>query len=289
MVESTFSAFVADQSGAPVRAPRSAASWGAIIAGAFVAAGVTLILLALGSGLGFAATSPWPNAGISGMTLAVTAAIWLIITQWLSAAIGGYMAGRLRTRWLGTHAHEVFFRDTAHGLITWALASVLVAAIAGTGLLTTLGAAGAAATHAGPATAAAAVGAASPDTAYDIDRALRPSDPSAAPSAAPDPRPEVGRVIGNMIANGSIADADRAYLVQLVAARTGVPQDEAQRRVNELVSAANDAEVKVKAAAETARKAAAQASIYTALAMLIGAFIACVTAVVGGRLRDEHP
>ncbi len=149
MVESTFAAFAADQAGAPLRAPRSAASWGAIIAGAFTAAGVTLILLALGSGLGFAATSPWPNAGISGLTLAVTAAIWLIITQWLSAAVGGYMAGRLRTRWIGTHVHEVFFRDTAHGLITWALASVLVAGIAGSGVLATIGAAGAVATQAG--------------------------------------------------------------------------------------------------------------------------------------------
>ncbi len=179
-----------------------------------------------------------------------------------------------------------FFRDTAHGLITWALASVLVA---GTGLIATLGAAGAAATQAGPATVAAAGATVSPGTAYDIDRVLRPSDPAAAASPAADPRPEVGRVVGNMISSGSLADPDRAYLVQVVAARTGVAQDEAQRRVDELVSAVNDAQAKLKAAADKARKAAAQASLYAALAMLIGAFIACVTAVVGGRLRDEHP
>jgi hypothetical protein len=288
MVESTFAAFVADQPGAPLTVSRSAASWGAIIAGAFAAAGVSLIMIALGSGLGFAATSPWPNAGVTGLTLAVTAAIWLIVTQWLSAAIGGYMAGRLRTRWIGTHAHEVFFRDTAHGLITWALATVVVAATVGTGLFSTLGAASVATTQAGPA-AVAAVGAISPHTAYDIDRALRPADPAATAAPTTDPRPEVGRLLGNMISSGSIADTDRAYLVQLVAARTGVAQDEATRRVDELVSAVNDGEAKVKAAADKARKAAAQASIYTALALLIGAFIACVTAVAGGRLRDEHP
>ncbi len=104
----------------------SAASWPAIFAGAFVATGTTLALGALGAGLGFAAAGPWP-AHPSATTFAMTTAIWLIVTQWVSAALGGYIAGRLRTRWVGTHTHEVFFRDTAHGLITWAVATVLIA------------------------------------------------------------------------------------------------------------------------------------------------------------------
>ena len=108
---------------------KSAASWAAIIAGAFVAVSVSLILLALGSGLGFAEISPWPGRGVSGTTFTITTAIWLILTQWISAGLGGYIAGRLRTRWHGTHTHEVFFRDTAHGLITWSVATVLVAAV----------------------------------------------------------------------------------------------------------------------------------------------------------------
>ena len=108
---------------------KSAASWAAIIAGASVAVSVSLILLALGSGLGFAEISPWPGRGASATTFTVTTAIWLIVTQWISAGLGGYIAGRLRTRWYGTHTHEVFFRDTAHGLITWSVATVLVGAV----------------------------------------------------------------------------------------------------------------------------------------------------------------
>lgn len=113
---------------------QSAVSWSAIIAGAFVAAAVSLVLLALGTGLGFASISPWPGHGISAESFAVSSAIWLIVMQWISSCVGGYIAGRLRIRWIGTHTHEVFFRDTAHGLVTWAVATVLVAAILATSL-----------------------------------------------------------------------------------------------------------------------------------------------------------
>ena len=114
---------------APAGGAISAVSWPAIFAGASVAASASLVLLALGSGLGFAAVSPWPGHGVSATTFKVTTAIWLIVMQWLSAALGGYIAGRLRTRWVGTHTHEVFFRDTAHGLVTWAVSTVVVAAV----------------------------------------------------------------------------------------------------------------------------------------------------------------
>src|SRR5271154_6676358 len=113
----------------------SAASWPAIIAGAFVAASVSLVLFTLGSGLGFASISPWAGHGVSVKTFAVSTAIWLIVMQWVSSGFGGYITGRLRTRWVGTHVHEVFFRDTAHGLVTWAVATVLVAATLATSLV----------------------------------------------------------------------------------------------------------------------------------------------------------
>lgn len=161
----------------------SAVSWPAIIAGAFVAAAVSLVLLTLGSGLGFATISPWPGHGISATTFVVTSAIWLIVTQWISSGLGGYVAGRLRTRWMSTHTHEVFFRDTAHGLITWAVATVLVAAVFASSALSAVG---------------------SREVADDV------------------------------------------------------------------------------------RKAASEAAVYTALSMLVGAFIASVSAALGGRLRDEH-
>lgn len=108
----------------------SAVSWSAIFAGTIAAVALTLILVAIGSALGFASVSPWPGVGAAPTTFTIAAGIWLIVTQWLSAAAGGYLAGRLRVRWHGLHTDEVFFRDTAHGLLTWATATVLIAAVA---------------------------------------------------------------------------------------------------------------------------------------------------------------
>jgi hypothetical protein len=302
MVEQIVSATYANGGAAAANPSKSAASWPAIIAGAFVAIAVSLVLLALGSGLGFASMSPWPGKGISGTTFAVTTAIWLIITQWVSAGIGGYIAGRLRTRWIGTHTHKVFFRDTAHGLITWAVASVVVAAVLGSSIGAAghaLGAAGAAAGHAAAEgasqTGSSQIGremtmnAASPGISYDIDRLLRPSGAGTAAQGASDPKPEVARMIANAALTGSVPDDDRTYLAQLVAARTGVTLQDAQKRVDGFISDVTDGEAKAKTAADAARKAAAEASLYLALSLLVGAFIASVSAALGGRLRDEHP
>jgi hypothetical protein len=282
---------------------QTAVSWPAIIAGAFVAAAMSLILFSLGSGLGFAAMSPWPGKGISGVSVAVTAAIWLILTQWISAGVGGYIAGRLRTRWIGTHTHEVFFRDTAHGLITWAVASVLVTATLAAALSSTIGGAahltgfviGAAGQHSMHGTPPAGHGSGDmmPKGAsvadYNIDLLLRPADANAATQTSFDPKPEVARIVANAAATGSLPEGDRAYLAQLVAQRSGVSPQDAQKRVDDFTASAMDAEAKVKAAADAARKRAAEASIYLALSLLVGAFIASVSAALGGRLRDEHP
>ena len=111
--------------GRPHESAVSAVSWAAIAAGTVVAVSVTFVLTALGSGLGFASVSPWPTRGVSATTFTVLTAIWVIVVQWGASALGGYTAGRLRTKWAGLHTHEVFFRDTAHGLVTWATATVL--------------------------------------------------------------------------------------------------------------------------------------------------------------------
>jgi hypothetical protein len=275
----------------------SAASWSAIIAGAFVAASVSLVLFALGSGLGFAAISPWPGHGVSATTFAVTTAIWLIVMQWVSSGFGGYITGRLRTRWVGTHTHEVFFRDTAHGLVTWAVATVLVAATLATSLFSAIGggahalsgAATGAAQASGPmASSSGQVPAASPAAAYGVDRLFRNADPAVGGQASGDPRAEALHIVANAWSTDAVPDADRSYLAQLVAARTGLPPADAQKRVDDFIASALDAETKVKADADAARKAAAKAAIYTALSMLVGAFIASVSAALGGRLRDEH-
>jgi hypothetical protein len=105
---------------------QSAVSWAAIIGGALAASAITLLLVALGSGIGLSSAALNPSA----TTFTLRAAVWLIIVQWLSSALGGYLAGRLRTKWSGLHTDEAFFRDTVHGFLAWALASVLVAAFA---------------------------------------------------------------------------------------------------------------------------------------------------------------
>jgi hypothetical protein len=283
---------VAIDEGSP--AAKSAASWPSIIAGAFVAAATTVILVALGSGIGFASISPWPDRGASVTTFAVTTAIWLIVTQWVSAAIGGYLAGRLRTRWMGTHPHEVFFRDTAHGLITWAVATILVVAVGTSSIKSAVGTAGhvagsgaAAAMAAGPGSAGSGTPANSPISAYDIDKLFRTSNFGGAALLA-DARVETAHIAANAFANGSISSADRTYLVEEVSARTGATQADAQARVDNFVAAVTDAQSKLKTEADSARKAAAEASIYLALSLLIGAFIASVSAALGGRIRDEH-
>ena len=109
----------------PLETSTSGVAWPAIIGGAFAAAALSLILLALGSGFGLASVSPWPNAGASVTTFTVMTAVWLIVTQWLASGLGGYLTGRLRTKWVGLHTHEVFFRDTANGFLTWATATVI--------------------------------------------------------------------------------------------------------------------------------------------------------------------
>jgi hypothetical protein len=124
---------------------------------------------------------------------------------------------------------------------------------------------------------------------YNLDRLLRPADAGGATQTVSDPKPEVAHIIANAVATGSLSEGDRAYLAQLVALRSGVNPQDAQKRVDDFTASAMDAEAKVKAAADTARKRAAEASIYLALSLLVGAFIASVSAALGGRLRDEHP
>jgi hypothetical protein len=289
-----------------------AASWGAILAGAVVAVSLSLVLLTLGAGLGFASISPWPGRGVSAGTFTVASTIWLIVTQWLSAAAGGYLAGRLRQRWLATHTHEVFFRDTAHGLVTWSVATLIVAAVLAGSAASLLGgavrSAGALASAGGQEVAAMGHpemprpmepgagpdSASGPMGAYNLDKLLRGKSSGSSPelggqgARAPDARAEVMHIVAGAGTTGEVSDEDRAYLAGLVAAKTGVTTDEAQKRVDAFIQSVKQVIAKAKFAADEARKSAAAAALYTALALLIGAFIASVSAAIGGRLRDEH-
>jgi hypothetical protein len=265
----------------------SAVSWPAIIAGAFAIAAVGLILLALGSGLGFSSVSPWPSAGPSATTFGVYAAVWLIIVQWLSAAMGGYLTGRLRTKWVGIHTDEVCFRDTAHGFLAWAVSAVIMASVA-------FSAVGGVARETGSVASAAAQGAgtAAAQSAgidpmgYLADTLFRSDRPSADANSA-EIRSEATRIIVSGLRTGDIPASDKTYLAQLVAARTGINQADAEKRVDAVIAKAKDAENKVRQAADTARKTAAAIASFTAFSMLIGAFIAAVAATIAGHRRDE--
>jgi hypothetical protein len=277
-----------------LEASSSGVAWPAIIGGAFAAVALSLILLALGSGLGLASVSPWSNSGASATTFTVMTAVWLIVVQWLASGLGGYITGRLRTKWVGLHTHEVFFRDTANGFLTWAVASVIGAAflasaassvVSGTATVMAGVASGAAA---GTSQAATRSGGTLADpTAYFVDGLYRTDHPSANASDG-DVRAQSTRILLNGMLNGDVPAPDKTYLAQLVSAHTGLSQADAGKRVDEVIAQAKAAEGKARQTADTARKAGAYLSTFTALSMLVGAFVACVAAALGGQQRDEY-
>ncbi|MCW1749011.1 hypothetical protein [Rhizobium acaciae] len=276
----------------PVESSKSAMTWGPIFGGAAAAIGVTLILLLLGSGVGLTMVSPWSGQSSSLGTVGVTAAIWLVVVQWLSSGLGGYITGRLRTKWAAVHTDEVFFRDTAHGFISWALATIFVAGFLASSLTSLAGAGaqavGSAAAAAGTAASSTASAADLP-TAYFTDALLRPeqartgatSDDTAATA-------EVSRILLSGAAAGQIPDDDKAYLATIVSARTGLSEADARTRVDTVLKRIDDAKVAAQKAADEARKAASTTALLGALSLLIGAFIAAAAAAFGGSQRDEE-
>lgn len=287
----------------------SGVSWSAVFAGAVVASALSLALLALGAGLGFSAMSPWAGSGAAASTLGAASIAWLIGMQVIATAMGGYLAGRLRTKWSGVHSDEVFFRDTAHGFLVWAVGLVITASMLASAAAALAGgvakSGGAIATAAIGGTAAGvgsiSANADSPAAAnglvtsagnYLVDTLFRPdrasSSGSSAASAPADDnatRAEVMRIISNGI--NDISAADKTYVAQLIAARTGISAADAEKRVNELIAQIKAKEIAAREAADTARKAAAKVSLWTFLGLLIGAFCASFAATIGGRQRDN--
>jgi hypothetical protein len=281
----------------PLEAATSGVAWPAVLGGAFAAVALSVVLLALGSGFGLAVVSPWPGAGASTTTFSIMTGLWLIITQWLASGLGGYITGRLRIKWAGLHTHEVFFRDTANGFLSWAVASVVGAVflasaasalVGGTANMASGVASGTAAgASQGMTQAAERPGVPADSTGYFVDSLFRTDHPSPNASAG-DPRAEGGRILLNGLRNGDMPVGDKTYLAQLVAARTGLSQTDAEKRVDDVIAQEKAAELKVRQAADAARKAVAYLSIFLALSMLIGAFIASTAAALGGRQRDEY-
>jgi len=299
--------FSVGSAGLAVESAVSAISWPAIFGGGTAAAAASVVLVLLGTGFGLTAISPWPGQSATATTFTIAAGIWLIVVQWLSSGLGGFLTGRLRTKWVRVHTHEVFFRDTAHGLLTWGLATVIGALLALSAVSSVTGTAtrataimasgvtqGAGQSGAGARSGVGAqsgVGASSSlaqSQGYEVDSLFRGEKPELSASN-PAVRAETTRIFLAGALNGGIPDADRAYLVDTVAKRTGLSPDDARKRVDDAITQEKAAEVRVRDAADTARKSAAAAAIFTALSMLIGAFIACAAAAYGGSLRDEHP
>jgi len=281
----------------------SGVSWGAILAGAAGAAALSLILLILGFGLGLSSVSPWSGSGVSAGTLGVSAIVWIAFTQLAASGLGGYLAGRLRVKWARLHGDEVYFRDTAHGFLAWAIASLVTAiflssAVAGavggtvrTGAAVAQGAASTAATATATLTRNSTAN--SDSLGYYVDGLFRTAPDASQPLAAPDPAAhvEAARIFANDIRTGSMSPEDKRYVGQLVAHQTGLSQADAEKRVGDIyarVTTSIDAtETAARQAADKARKAASHSALWMFITLLAGAFFASLMALFGGRLRDE--
>jgi hypothetical protein len=272
---------------------QSAVSWGAIAAGAVGASALALLLIAFGAGLGLSTVSPWSDSGISASTFKTGTGIYLVIVAVMSAAVGGYLAARLRSKWVGAHAHEVFFRDTAHGFIAWAFATLLSASALSS--VTAYLANGTAAGVAG--TASSTTRSVNPAEIY-VDKLFRPA-PAAQPASASSSPPAAGNNLATPSGtnptqsraevlrlwsasfqdNQDLSTTDKTYVAQVVATRTGMSRADAEKRVNDVITEA-------KTAADDTRRGAAKLSFWLTAAMLFGAFAASLAAVEGGSLRD---
>jgi hypothetical protein len=253
-----------------------AVSWGAVIAGAVGAAALSLVLFLLGTGLGLAALSPWAGEGMTGTAVGVSGIVWVTVVQLLAAVLGGYLAGRLRTRWITVHSDEVFFRDTAHGFLAWAVATLLMATL----LTSAVGNALSGGLKAGAAATMATEDERS-DGALDyfVDSLFR-ADTDNGRSLSPQRAAEARRIVVNAMTEGELVEADRDHLVQLVASQTGLSRAEAEQRI--AASYTN-----LKEAADEARKASAALALWLVVSLFVGAFVASFSAIYGGRQRDS--
>ena len=255
-----------------VEPPVAGVSWPAVLAGAIASCALTLVLLSLGAGLGFSVVSPWASSGVSATTFEIGTGLYFIVMAMISSAIGGYLAGRLRNRWSGVQSGEVLFRDTAHGFLAWALASVLGAIFLASPATSLIGGATSGAMQ--------AISSTSPMDGY-VDTLLRRDNPATENVAnSTETRRELGRLFTADFRNGAEPSAaDRSYVAKVVATRTGLSQADADKRVSDVI-------VQVKADLGNTRKAAMHLAIWLTLSLFIGAFSAALAATEGGGLRD---
>ena len=246
-------------------------SWGAVIAGAIAASALTFVLITFGAAIGLAIASPSATWRDTSVALALLSGLWLLLTAIASFALGGYLAGRLRGTADSTTADEVELRDGLHGLLVWGLAILIGAALA----------LGLARTAAAPATGnvlAPTASTAEPLLAFELDRLFR-ADRRPGEAVEPDVRAQAARIITTSLGHADMAAEDRAYLVRLVMARTGLAQPDAERRVTEVIAQA-------RRAIRRARANAVILAFMAAASLLAGAAVAWFAAGFGGRHRD---
>jgi hypothetical protein len=249
----------------------SGVTWSAVLAGAAASASLGLILLALGTGLGLSSVSVWSTVGASASAISKAAVLWLIVMQITSSSMGGYIAGRLRTKWTSIHGDEVYFRDTAHGFLAWSVSLVVAAAFLAAAAATLSGSPDSRNVSEGK-------GQVQDSSNYFVDELFRAAAPKQ--DAISSTNAEAGTIFVHALRIGELATADQQYLSQLVVGRTGLSQAEADARVREVFSQA-------KQSAEIARKATAHSLLWLFVALLIGAFCASFTATIGGKQRDN--
>lgn len=259
--------------------------WAAIIGGIALASAISLVLLTFGSAIGLSITSFRAGEGAAPIFIAIAAASWLLWVQISSFMAGGYLAGRMRRRAFDATEHESDIRDGVHGLLVWAGSLVVGAIIAAGGVGALANAAGSALSTATDAAATVA-----DDTnadGYFADMLLR--NPAVNAVDIPDGRRgEVGRILAQTTATGEIADADRTYLAELTASASGLTQEEASARVDEVITAVQTARTEAMEAAETARKWTVIGAFLAAASLLISGVGAYWAAMTGGNHRDKH-
>jgi hypothetical protein len=266
-----------------IEAHSSGVSWGAVIGGAFVAAALYLILLALGAGFELSSISPWSNLGASASTVGAVAIIWLVLIEIIASALGGYLTGRLRTKWTLIHTDEVYFRDTANGFLAWAVALVISVTLLASAATSMAGHVA----QANPAAPAAitAGGAGDPDAyfpdAYFVDKLFR-SDLLGNEAKDSSARAQAGRILANALRQTRMSSADQDYLARLVSGEIGMTGPEAASRVSGVIAETRQAE-------DTVRRLTAHLLLWSFLALLMGAFSASYAATIGGRQRDRLP
>lgn len=295
----------------------SAISWPAVLAGAVAAAALSLILVLLGTGLGLSSVSPWAREGMDATSVGISTIAWITLTQVIAAGMGGYLAGRLRVKWPDLHADEVYFRDTAHGFLTWAVATLVTVTVlsAAVGSIINGGVQAGAKVAAGTAQAGALAMVGATETgsetsadkgqvAYFVDSLFRSGtsthhtgsdstqdhQPASSDTHSRVPAAEVTRIFAHAYSHESLPPEDVTYLGQLISRHTGMTQPEAEQRVKEVYahmqSTAREAEASLKQAAEKARKASMYITLWLFVSLLMGAFSASLAATWGGRCRD---